>query len=82
VAASFLVVLTLFALQVRAGADPAIGAAAAPKAERPRQGLIRSVVIRRVIEHEPREGQTPPSSLSAAPAAPAPAPAPVTTGGS
>ncbi len=96
--ALFCVVLTYLALQIRAGRDPAIGAAKPRAAEVGRQVIVRRVIVRRIVE-EPAAGSAPaaasggqvafaPSpataSAPAAPAAPAPAPAPapVVSGGS
>ena len=83
-AAVFLVVLTFLALQVRAGADPAIGAGPKPVAPTPRQVIVRRVIIKRIVEEDaPPAAPGIVASASApapsAPAAPAPAPAPVVT---
>jgi hypothetical protein len=69
-AAMFLVALILLALQVRAGRDPALGAAA-----QPRQVVVRRIIVRRVVEVDDRSAAAPRPTTSA-PAAPVPAPAP------
>jgi hypothetical protein len=89
--AVFFVVMTLLAFQLRAGADPAIGAgepqrdAASPA---PRIVIRRRVVVTRIVEHRRRRASTPTAGAGSAPAPPAaaapappaaPAPAPLTT---
>jgi hypothetical protein len=82
-AALFCVVLIFLALQVRAGRDPALGAA--KPATPPRQVIVRRIIVTRVIEDgvpaAPR-GSAAPSTPSAPAAVPAPAPAPVVSRGS
>jgi hypothetical protein len=88
----FCLMLIYLALQVRAGADPAIGdgpsAAAAPA---PRQVIVRRVIVRRIVEEdapataEPSAGAgtaAPEPAAPAAPPPPAPEPAPVVSQGS
>ncbi len=50
--AVFCVVLTYFALQMRAGEDPAIGAGPQPKAQ-PRPVVVRRIIERRIVEAPP-----------------------------
>jgi hypothetical protein len=79
-AALFCAVLIFLALQVRAGRDPAIGAA---KPQAARQVIVRRIVVRRVVEDDapaPAAPSAPPAA--SVPAAPAPAPAPVVSRGS
>ena len=77
-AALFALLLTFLALQMRAGADPALGAgtpvAATPPAPRP--VLIRKVIVRRVVEEAPEPAAAPAGAAGSAAAAAAPAPAP------
>jgi 2-oxoglutarate dehydrogenase E2 component (dihydrolipoamide succinyltransferase) len=83
----FFVITALLAFQMRAGADPAIGAgepvqvAAATPA--PRKVLVRRVIVTRIVEHRPRRDDggsapaaAPPRGGNSAPAPSAPAPAP------
>jgi hypothetical protein len=82
-AALFCAVLIFLALQVRAGRDPAIGAAQAE----PRPVIVRRIIVRRVVEDDAPAAATsapaaPATAAPAAPAAPAPAPAPVVSRGS
>jgi hypothetical protein len=93
-AALFCVVLIYLALQIRAGQDPAIGAAEpAPAAARP--VVVRRIVIRRIVEQPSPTaaaggpvltpapvGSSAPVAAAPVAAAPAPAPAPVVSGGS
>ncbi len=64
--ALFCVVLIALALQVRAGADPAIGAGQQAAAKPPRPVIVRRVILRRVVELDPA---TAPAAGGAAPAA-------------
>jgi hypothetical protein len=90
-AATFCAALIYLALQVRAGADPAIGAGT-PQAQAPQRVVVKRIVVRRIVE-VPRGGAAPGGSTTAtssgaavpavrtsapapAPAAPAAAPAP------
>ncbi len=83
----FLAITALLALQLRAGADPALGAgeplaAAAPAA--PKVIIRRRVIVTRVVEHRPSRRARAVAAATGAPAptntAPAaPAPAPLTT---
>jgi hypothetical protein len=77
----FFLVTALLGFQMRAGADPAIGAgepgqvaAATPP---PRKVLVRRVVVTRIVEHRRRDdgGSAPARSTASAPAPSAPAPA-------
>ena len=81
----FFAIAGLLAVQMRRGADPALGEpkpqllAAAPP---PRQILVRRVIVTRIVESA--QGGAPPSPRPASvapvtPAPPAPAPAPLTT---
>jgi hypothetical protein len=78
-AALFFVALILLALQVRAGRDPAIGAA--PAAAQPRQVIVRRVIVRRIVEVDDPAAPAAPSSQPVTTSS-APAPAPVTSRGS
>jgi hypothetical protein len=80
----FFLVTALLGFQMRAGADPAIGAgeplqvaAATPP---PRKVLVRRVIVTRIVEHKRDDGAPARASSSApapsAPARSAPAPAP------
>jgi len=81
--ALFCVVLIALALQVRAGADPAIGAGHQVAAKAPRPVIVRRVILRRIVEIAPASGGAAPAAGGAAGApaaggaglAPAPAPA-------
>jgi hypothetical protein len=88
-AAVFLTVLSLLAIQMRAGGDPKVTAAAV---EQPRKRVLVRRIERKVIVTtiQPAAGTAPvavvaapssgaPAPAAAAPAAPAPAPAPVVT---
>jgi hypothetical protein len=84
---AFFAALALLAVQVRAGADPALGPAepAAQAPSQPREIVLRRV-IRRVVVDPPRAARSADAAAVAAPepAAPAPepaapAPAPLTT---
>ena len=88
---AFLAALALLAFQVRAGQDPALGAAepVAQAQVKPRRVLVRKVIERVVVHHPPTgtSASTPPpaavrtsapQATTTAPA-PAPAPAPLTT---
>jgi hypothetical protein len=72
-AALFCAVLIFLALQLRAGRDPAIGAAQ-PQAA-PRQVIVQRIIVRRIVEADSR-------APVAATSAPPPAPAPVVSRGS
>jgi hypothetical protein len=72
----FCAVLIFLALQVRAGRDPAIGAAEPA----PRPVIVRRVIVRRVVEADRPVPRAP--AAAPAPPAPAPAPAPVVSRGS
>ena len=81
--ACFLVLFAALAIQLRNGRDPALGAAEGGS-QKPKQVLVRRVILRRVVVDEPRQ-TTAPGATAAAPVptaapvpAPAPAPAPVT----
>ena len=73
----FCVALVFLALQMRAGADPAIGAGAAKPAPQPRQVIVRRVIVRRIVEEPTGAPDTAPAGSQApvqgAPAAAAPA---------
>ncbi len=47
---AFVVVLALLALQLREGADPSLGEAAAPQPQ-PRHVLVRRIIRRKVVVH-------------------------------
>jgi hypothetical protein len=84
-AALFCVVLLFLALQLRAGRDPAIGAAKPTAAAEPREVIVRRVIVTRVVhDGAPARTASRPAAASSAPPAPAPAPAPapVTSSGS
>jgi hypothetical protein len=51
--ALFCLVLIYLALQVRAGADPAIGAGHQAAAKPARQVIVRRVILRRIVELDP-----------------------------
>jgi hypothetical protein len=72
-AALFCTVLIFLALQLRAGRDPALGAAQ-PQAA-PRQLIVRRIIVRRIVKGDSR-------GPVAATSAPEPAPAPVVSRGS
>ena len=78
----FLAIVAWLAFQMRAGADPALGAGepvVVQAAPAPRQVLVRRVIVTRIVDGQPG---TPAAEAPAdpAPAAPAPAPAaPLTT---
>ncbi len=81
----FLAFVAVLAFQLRAGADPAIGAGkpepvAAAASPAPRRVLIRRGIVTRIVGHRSRGGKAPtasaaPPTTSSAPSAPAPAPA-------
>ena len=85
--ACFLVLFAALAIQLRNGRDPALGAAEGGS-QKPKQVLVRRVVLRRVVVDEPRRTTAPVAGSGSAPGAtapapvstpaPAPAPAPVT----
>jgi len=93
--AGFFALLAVLAVQVRAGEDPALGAAETPAAAAPaRRVVVHRVVLRRVVVTDPAprrsvasggpapRGGTAPAAPAPVAAAPAPPPAPVTTGSS
>ena len=63
-AATFLLVLTLLALQVAAGRDPALRARAAAVPLPARRVLLRKIYERRVIVHLPASSPLPPARAS------------------
>ena len=57
----FFVIVALLAFQMRAGKDPAIGAGepqlvASATTPRPRQVVVRRVIVTRIVEHRPARG--------------------------
>jgi hypothetical protein len=79
--ALFLVVFALLVFQLRAGRDPALGAAAAQPAAVPaKRILLRKVVITKrivTVEHDEERAAAAPASQRVVRSAPAPAPAPL-----
>jgi len=66
--ALFCIVLLALALQVRAGADPAIGAGQQAAAKPPRPVIVRRVILKRIVEIVPASGSVAPAGGDAAPA--------------
>jgi hypothetical protein len=67
--ALFCVVLIYLALQIRAGADPAIGAGHQAAAQPAREVIVRRVILRRIVELPAAAGASP-AGASGAVAAP------------
>lgn len=75
--ALFCVLLIWLALQVRAGADPAIGAGTQAPVQQPRQIVVRRIVERRIVEEPaPAAGGAGGPAIAAGAGGPAPAAGP------